>query len=112
MTTPKTNISIYVPSPMAFAEAREMQRAKVRARFEQKAAKTASVKASTAIAKLLAKLSKGCESATITLRGTYAVQAREIVDRHFRAAGWTTKFEVIVQTATEAPITIRCPASL
>lgn len=111
MTMPNTT-SISVPSPMAFADAREAQRAKLRSRIDQKVAKIAHAKAAAAIEKLLSKLSKGCESATITLRGTYAVQAREIVDRHFRAAGWATKFEVIVQTATEAPITIRCPASL
>ena len=105
-------LSISVPSPMAFADAREAQRAKVRARLDQKVAKVAGAKATAAIEKLLTKLSKGCESAAITLRGSYAVQAREIVDRHFRAAGWTTNVPVIVQTATEAPITIRCPASL
>ena len=48
MTMPNTT-SISVPSPMAFADAREAQRAKLRSRIDQKVAKIAHAKAAASI---------------------------------------------------------------
>jgi hypothetical protein len=101
--------TISVPSPAAFRHVRDQKRNEVIAKQEAKVVKEATAKAAKHVTQITAKLSKGDEAVSHTIKGALAVRVREIVERHFRLAGWMTNCPIVVQTAEEATITVRYP---
>lgn len=108
-TTHAAPTTITVPSPAAFLAARNQKRDEAIAKQEAKTVKEATAKAAKHVAAITAKLAKGDEAVSHTIKGNLAVRVREIVERHFIRAGWVTNCPLVVNGSEEASITVRYP---